>query len=95
MAIRNRIANVVVAAGLAALTAAPAFAQLSPQRYQAMSLQGQALNVMYGLGHPSTMTHPEYRALLIRSAALNERYGLPTLGSDEIARLFGTGLMSG
>lgn len=92
MAMRACIAKIAVGAALAAIAAAPAFGQLSPQQHQAVWLRAQALNVIYGLGHPSTMTHAEYRAKLIRSATMDERYGLPTLGPDEIARLFGTSL---
>ena len=94
MAMRTHIARIaVVGASLAAIAAAPAFGRTLPvQQDQASQLRSHALNVIYGLGHPSTVTHAEYRAGLIRAEAMNERYGIPTLGSDEIVRLFGAGL---
>lgn len=97
MAIRTHIARVaVVGASLAAIAAAPAFGRTPPdQQHQASQLRSHALNVIYGLGHPTTATHPQYRAGLIRAEAMNERYGIPTLGVDETVRLFGTGLHAG
>jgi hypothetical protein len=94
MAIRTHIARAaVVGASLAAIAAAPAFGRTLPiQQDQASQLRSHALNVIYGLGHPTTVTHAQYRAALIRAEAMNERYGIPTLGSGEIVRLFGTGL---
>ena len=96
MVMRAHIARVaVVGASLAAIAAAPAFGRTPPdEQYKASQLRSHALNVIYGLGHPTTMTHAEYRAVLIRSEALNERYGIRTLGSDEVVRLFATGLSS-
>ena len=95
MAMRTHIAKIAVGVTLAAIAAAPAFGQPSPQQHRAVWLRAHALNAIYGLGHPTAMTHAEYRGKLLRAAALNERYGLPTLGADEIARLFGTGLHAG
>lgn len=108
MAMRTHIARVaVVGVSLAAIAAAPAFGRTPPepptvgqtpseQKYQAAVpgdfVRSHALNVVYGLGHPTTVTHAQYRAALIRAEAMNERYGIPTLGSSEIVRLFGTGL---
>ncbi|HZD87333.1 MAG TPA: hypothetical protein VE088_04950 [Gaiellaceae bacterium] len=91
----TRIAIVVVGILLGAIAAAPALGRLSPQEHGAMMLRSEALDVTYGLGKPDAMTDAAYRAVLIRSAGLNERYGLPvSLGADEIARLYGTGVES-
>lgn len=90
---RHSIAKVALVAVLAGMAAAPAFGRLpAEQGYQAKFLRAQALNAIYGLGHPVTVSHVEYRAELIRATGMNQRYGLPTLGPDEIVRLFGTGL---
>ena len=92
MTTRTTIAMGIVLAVIAAPAAQAGPGQMSPEAYQALHRRSAALNVMYGLGKPTGMTHAQYRASLIRSAALNERYGLPVaLTSDEIARLYGTG----
>jgi len=95
MTTRITIAAIAVGMVLGAVVAPAAQAgpgQMSPEAYQALQRRSFALNVIYGMGKPTGMTHAQYRASLVRGAALNEHYGLPVvLTSSEIARLYGTG----
>lgn len=94
----TRIGAIVAGFVLAAIAAIPALgvvnrsATVLPQPSYSLELRGQALNMIFGLGHPATLTHAQLRADLIRGAALNVRFGLPvSLSPDDIATLFGTG----